>query len=106
MEFLEIFTQMSWVAAMFLILGVVLIVIEAFVPGFGFWGISGSLCLVTGVIIRICQGLNLAQSVCLILIIILFFVVTSIIMVHSAKHGILGKIRIHNLQRHVQRIRR
>ena len=59
MEFVEIFTQMHWVPALLLILGLVFIVIELFVPGFGFFGISGSLSLIAGVIVRICQCLNI-----------------------------------------------
>lgn len=91
MEFVEIFTQMHWVPAMLLILGLVLIIIEVFVPGFGFFGITGTLTLIAGVIVRICQGLNLTQSIGLILIVFLFFVVAAMFMIYSAKYGILGK---------------
>lgn len=91
MEFLEIFTQMHWVAAMFLIIGVVLIIVEVFVPGFGFWGISGAVSLVVGVIVRICMGLNLVQSLTLILLVAGFSIVVVGLIVYSARYGILGK---------------
>jgi len=82
---------MSWIAALLLIIGVIFLVVEIFVPGFGFWGISGSISLIVGVIVRICQGLNLTQSIALILMILLLVVVITLLMVASAKHGILGK---------------
>lgn len=91
MEFVAIFTEMNWIPALLLILGAVLLLIETFVPGFGFFGITGILSLVAGVIVRICQGLNLTQAIGLILIIIGFFVVCALYMVFSAQHGILGR---------------
>lgn len=91
MEIVEIFTQMSWVVALLLIMGATFMIIEFFVPGFGFFGITGILSLIAGIIVRICQGLNLTQSIALILMALLFFVVSSMIMIGSARHGILGK---------------
>ena len=91
MEFVEIFTQMHWVAAMLLIVGAVMMIVEIFVPGFGFFGITGSVTLVAGVITRICFGLNLSQSLTLILIVLGFFVMVFMLMVYGAQYGILGK---------------
>ena len=91
MELFEIFTAMHWVAALLLIVGAVLVIVEIFVPGFGFFGISGSLSLVAGVVVRICQGLNLTQSLTLILLVIGFFVFIVAIMVYGAQYGLLGK---------------
>ena len=79
MEFTQIFTQMHWVPALLLIVGLVMMIIEIFVSGFGFFGISGIISLVAGVIVRICFGLNLSQSL------------TLILMVLGAQYGILGK---------------
>jgi membrane-bound ClpP family serine protease len=90
MEFVAIFTEMNWLPAMFLILGVTFLLVETFVPGFGFFGISGIVSLIVGVIIRICQGLNLTQSLGLILIIVGFFALCGLYMVFSAQYGILG----------------
>lgn len=91
MEFVEIFTQMSWVSALLLVLGAVFMLVEVFVPGFGFFGITGILSLVAGIVVRICQGLDVTQSIALILISLVFFVVVSMIMVASASHGLLGR---------------
>ena len=91
MEFVQIFTQMNWLPALLLIVGAVLLLIEVFVPGFGFFGISGIVSLVAGVIIRICYGLNLTQSIALILVVFGFFTLAAIFMVFSAQYGILGR---------------
>lgn len=91
MEFLEIFTEMHWVPALLLIVGLVLMVIELFVPGFGFFGISGTVSVVAGIIVRICFGLNLTQSLTLILMIIGIITILVMIMIWGAQYGILGK---------------
>jgi len=91
MEFVEIFTQMSWIVISLLSVGALFIIIEAFVPGFGFFGITGSLCLIAGVVVRIVDGLNVTQSIALSLFVLVFFVIASMVMVGSAKYGILGK---------------
>ncbi len=91
MEFLEIFTQMSWIPALLFGVGLVLVLIELFVPGFGFFGITGSLTIIAGIVVRIVQGLNLLQSIYLILVVIAFFVVCVAIMIHSARYGALGR---------------
>jgi len=91
MDVMVIFTSMSWVAALLLILGAVFLLIEAFVPGFGFFGIGGILSVIAGVIVRICQGLNFEQSMMLILIVLAFFVVVGLVFVFSARFGTLGR---------------
>ena len=91
MEFIEIFTQMSWVVALLLSVGVAFMIIEMFVPGFGFFGITGVLSLIAGVVVRICDGLNITQSIALSLFVLVFFVVITLLMVGGVKRGLLGK---------------
>ena len=91
MEFIEIFTEMQWVPALLLIVGIVMMIVEMFVPGFGFFGISGIISLIVGVIVRICQGLNLTQSLALILIVLGFFALVVALMIYGAQYGFLGK---------------
>ena len=49
-EIAEIFTSMPWYIILPLCLGVVFLFIECFIPGFGFFGVSGLVCLVGGII--------------------------------------------------------
>ena len=91
MEFIQIFTQMSWVSALLFILGVVLLFVELFVPGFGFFGFAGCGSIIAGIVVRIVDGLNFTQSLMLILMVLAFLGLMSFIMVQSVKHGLLGK---------------
>ena len=91
MEFTQIFTEMHWVPALLLIVGIVMMIVEIFVSGFGFFGISGIISLVAGVIVRICFGLNVSQSLTLILLVIGFLVLVVMLMVYGAQYGFLGK---------------
>ena len=58
MEFSAIFTEMGWLPAILLSLGMMFVIIEAFVPGFGFFGIIGTISTITGIVVRIVNGLN------------------------------------------------
>jgi len=91
MEFVEIFTQMSWLVIMLLSIGALFLIIEVFVPGFGFFGITGVISIIAGIIVRICDGLNVTQSIALCLFALIFSVVASMLMVAGAKHGMLSK---------------
>lgn len=91
MEFVEIFTEMGWIPALLLCLGLVFMVVEVFVPGFGFFGITGIISIIAGIIVRIVQGLNLTQSLTLILLVLGFFIVAFVFMIYSAQYGILGR---------------
>ena len=91
MEFAVIFTQMSWVPALLIAVGLIFFFVEIFVPGFGFFGISGILSMAIGVVVRICDGLDVAQSLTLIIMLIVACWIMLAVMVVSAKHGILGK---------------
>lgn len=91
MEFTQIFTEMHWVPALLLIVGLVMMVVEIFVSGFGFFGISGILSLIAGVVVRICMGLNLSQSLTLILLVIGALALIVMVMIWGAQYGFLGK---------------
>lgn len=91
MEFAEIFTEMGWIPALLLCLGLVFLVVEVFIPGFGFFGIAGIISIIAGIIVRICEGLNLTQSLVLILLVLGFFIVAFAFMIFSAQYGILGR---------------
>lgn len=91
MEFAQIFTEMSWIVILLLSIGLVFTIVELFIPGFGFFGISGMLSIVAGVVVRICQGLNVTQSLTFVLIVLGVFVILFLFMVYSAQYGVLGR---------------
>ncbi len=91
MEFLEIFTQMNWVCLTLFIAGFIFLAIEVFLPGFGFFGITGGVMVVAGIVVRFIQGLSAMQGLILMLMVLAFFIVCFIVMIISAKYGMLGQ---------------
>ena len=91
MEFVEIFTGMSWIPALLLSLGLLFLIVEVFIPGFGFFGVTGILLLIAGIIVRIVDGLNIVQSLTLILLVLGVLIIAFLLMVNSARHGLLGR---------------
>lgn len=90
MEFVDIFSKMGWVSMILLIVGFAFFLIEIFVPGFGFFGITGIISAIAGIVVRIVEGLNLTQALTLILIVIGAFGVGTMFMITLAKYGIVG----------------
>ncbi len=90
MDFALIFTEMGWIPAVLLCVGAIFIIVEVFMPGFGFFGISGGVLVLAGIIVRIVEGLNVLQSIMLILMVLGFFLLCFIIMVIGAKSGIIS----------------
>lgn len=92
MEFIEIFTQMHWVAWLLLGLGLLCMLIEIIIPDFGFFGTSGIVLLLAGVIVEICMGgMTAFQVIMLILIVLVVYLSCIWLMIRSAKDGKLGK---------------
>jgi len=91
MAFLEIFTQMHWIAIILLCVGFVFFIVEVFVPGFGFFGITGIISIIAGVVFRIVQGTTIEQALTLILLVLGAILLGFIFILISAKCGILGR---------------
>lgn len=91
MQFLEIFTEMHWIAVLLLCVGFVFFIVEVFVPGFGFFGVTGIISIIAGVVFRIVQGANLEQALTLILLVLGAIVFGFIFILISAKFGFLGR---------------
>lgn len=91
MELSSIFTEMSWISGSLLCLGLLFVIVEVFMPGFGFFGITGMCSLIAGIVVRICEGLSLEQSLILILIVLGALAVGGLFMIFSAQYGFLGR---------------
>ena len=95
-EFVNIFIgEFAWVTITLMAIGIVLCLVEAIIPGFGFFGITGIICEVAAVIVHatLCKGTPL-QILILILLITLVTLLIFLLFVRSAKHGLLGKTPI------------
>lgn len=95
-EFAEIFTgEFAWLTITLMVIGMILCIIEAIVPGFGIFGISGIIAEVCAVIVNatLCHGTPM-QVFILILLITLVTLLIFLIFVRSARFGLLGKTPI------------
>ena len=90
-EFVNLFAQMHWVVVVLLALGVVLCIVEAVVPGFGIFGISGILCEVLGIVVHAIISGSALQVLFLIIIILLVIGLIFLLFIRSAKYGLLAK---------------
>ena len=90
-EFIQLFTQMSPIAAICLIVGLILAIIEIFQPGIGIFGTLGAILLVVGVVIRMAAGGTFQQLFYMVFCIVLILVATFLLMIRMARMGWLTK---------------
>lgn len=97
-SFVEIFVgEYAWLTITLMILGIILCIVEATIPGFGFFGITGLLCEVGAVLVHafLCNGVeHPLQILILIVIIVLLILLIFLFFVRSARFGLLGKTPI------------
>ena len=73
-SFVRLFTEMNaWTIAAF-VLGIIFCAIEIFIPGFGFFGISGSVLIVIGIVLRMIFGGDLLMLLYMVIIALVLFV--------------------------------
>lgn len=78
---------LSIISTSIYVLGLILLLVEVFIPGFGFFGISGFSCVGVGIIFKICIGEKL-ESIILVLAIALVLSIGFIfILIYSSKKG-------------------
>ncbi len=90
-EVVSLFTEMNVVPAILLTLGLILCIIEMFVPGFGAFGISGIVCLVGGIVAKMLYGGTVTQMFALIVIFAIILLIMFGIAVWSAKRGLISR---------------
>lgn len=93
-EISSLFVDMHWVVILLLCLGVIFCIVEAIVPGFGFFGIAGMVCEVAGIVVHAIFSGSAIQVLFLVLIIGIATLLLILIFVNSAKHGLLSKSAI------------
>lgn len=93
-SFLQLFAEMSALTAVFFIVGIVLCVIEMFMPGFGVCGISGMVMLALGIILRMVNGGDIYMFFIMIFFVIVIIGGMLLLMSHSIKKGALSKTKI------------
>ena len=72
-SFVRLFTEMNaWTIAVFA-LGIIFCAIEMCVPGFGFFGISGTILIIAGIVLRMIFGGDLLMLLYMVLIALVLF---------------------------------
>jgi len=96
-SFARLFTEMNaWTIVLF-VLGIIFCAVEMCVPGFGFFGITGSIMIVAGIIVRMICGGDLYMLLYMILIALVLFVLMFFVVSRMIRKGRLGKTAIFNV---------
>lgn len=90
-EIVLMFNTMQWYIYIPLILGVILMVIECFVPGFGIFGISGIITIVGAIVAQGILFQSVAQVLFLISLALMAIILIFLIFLRSARFGLVGK---------------
>lgn len=96
-SFARLFTEMNgWTVVLFLV-GIIFCAIEACVPGFGFFGIAGSIMIVAGIVVRMIFGGDLYMLLYMILIALVLFAALFALASLLIRKGRLGRTAIFNV---------
>jgi len=87
-EIIGYFTSFGLLETVLLIVGLGLMIVEIFVPGFGVAGISGLVCLIFGVVLK---AKTLAEALLLLLALAMVLTVGFLLVLRSAKSGRLSR---------------
>lgn len=88
MDIFSFITQISVIQILILIIGVTLVIVEMFHPGFGAPGITGSILIVIGIILI---AKTFEQALILLILILAILGITLSIILHSATKGKLSR---------------
>lgn len=86
-EIVSLFSGLSVIAMILLLVGLVLLMVEVFVPGFGVFGILGSVFSLGGIITKICLGTTLNQVLIMLGFAVVSILVLFIVLTISARIG-------------------
>lgn len=96
-SFVRLFTEMNaWTIVLF-VLGIIFCAIEMCVPGFGFFGISGIVLIVAGIIVRMVCGGDLYMLLYMLLIALVLLILMLVVFSRLITKGRLGKTAIFNV---------
>lgn len=90
-EIVFMFNTMQWYIYVPLIIGVILMVIECFVPGFGIFGIGGLASIIGAIVAQGILYKSITQVLFLISLAILAILLIFLIFLRSARFGLIGK---------------
>ncbi len=90
-DLLGLFTHMHTVGIIFLVLAMILIILEFFISGFGYFGIAGCASFVIAFVIRLIQGANTIQWIAILLICAMIITSCVLLVINSKEKGTFNK---------------
>lgn len=90
-QFIGLFADYGVIAMVVMIFGLIMCMIEVVIPGFGVFGILGTMCTFGGLVGRIIMGATPIQILAMFIFVVAVVVVSLLLLVLMAKLGILGK---------------
>lgn len=84
-----LFEGFGAIAMIIFAVGIIFCIVEIFVPGFGVFGITGTIFIAVGIVMRYLMSYNIEQLIFMILFVITVVFLAAMIMLYSAKHGML-----------------
>lgn len=91
-ELTKLATQTSLIVVILLVVGVIFCFVESIVPGFGFFGITGILMVISGIVIHAIFTGSAIQVLFILIMLSLIFTLIVLIFIRSAKYGLLAKM--------------
>lgn len=91
-EITKLATQTSLIVIILLVVGVIFCFIEAIIPGFGFFGISGIIMVIAGIVVHAVLSGSVLQVLFILIILSLVFTLIVLVFLRSAKYGLLAKL--------------
>lgn len=93
-ELIKLATETSIAVVLLLVVGIIFCFIEAVVPSFGFWGITGILATIAGIVLHAVVSGSALQVLLILIILTLIFVLIALVFIRSAKYGLLSKLSL------------
>ena len=84
-------STLSIIATIIYVIGLVFLIVEAFIPGFGFFGISGLSLVAISIVTKIVLGESIKNILWTLVIAFIIIIALLVWMIISAKKGLLSK---------------
>lgn len=97
-SFVRLFSEMNVIVAVLFILGLVMCVVEIFMPGFGVFGIGGLVCMALAIILRMTDNGDGWMLLYMLLITAIVCTVCFFVLSNIANKGKFGKNSIFNVE--------
>lgn len=97
-SFVRLFTEMNAITIILFVLGLVFCAIEMVTPGIGFFGISGIVMIVAGIVVRLVSGGDIWMLLYMVIIALVLFCVMFVVASRAITKGRLSKTALFSVK--------